>query len=84
MTSQELQAAARQPFKPFRIELTTGAQDDIRHPDLIMVGQRSVAIGITGDPGAVTYELLFHIDLLHIVGIQELPAPSSSVNGPGT
>ena len=85
MTQEELHKAAhRQPFEPFRILLTTGATYDIRHPDLIMVGRRSVTIGITHQPNKTVYDYAFTVDLLHIVGIEELPMSSSppSSNGP--
>jgi hypothetical protein len=85
MTQQELHEAARQqPFKPFRLVITTGATYDIRHPDLIMVGRRSVIIGITNDPNGTTYDRTFNVDLLHVVGMEELPvSPPASSNGPG-
>lgn len=84
MTQEELQKAAhRQPFKPFRMVLTTGATYDIRHSDLIMVGKRSATIGITHQPDNTVYDYAFMIDLFHIVGIEELPVSSPpSANGP--
>ena len=83
MTQDDLQEyARRQPFEPFRVTLTTGATYDIRHPDLIMVGRRSAVIGITTDPTGTAYDRTFKVDLLHIVGAEELPAsPPSSSNG---
>jgi hypothetical protein len=84
MTREELQNAAhRQPFKPFRIVLTTGATYDIRHPDLIMVGRRSATIGITHQPDNTVYDYAFMVDLFHVVGIEELSvSPPPSSNGP--
>ncbi len=84
MTREEVQLAARrQPFEPFRLILTTGATYDIRHPDLIMVGIRSAILGITHQPDGVAYDLTIKVDLLHIVGIEELRAtPTTSSNGP--
>jgi len=81
MTQVDLHTAARrQPFKPFRVVLTTGTTYDIRHPDLIMVGRRSAIIGITNDPGGSAYDRTFQVDLIHVVGIEELASPSA--NGP--
>ena len=83
MTHEELQAASRrQPFEPFRIVLTTGATYDIRHPDLIMVGRRSAIIGIVNEPNGTVYDRTFKVDLLHVVGIEELPVHPPSANGP--
>jgi hypothetical protein len=73
MNVQDLhKAARRQPFEPFRVILTTGATYDIRHPDLIMVGNRSAIIGITRKPEAIVYDRTITVDLLHIAGLQTL------------
>jgi hypothetical protein len=75
VTQKELHGAARrQPFEPFRVILTTGATYDIRHPDLIMVGRRSAIIGVTNEPTGAVYDRTVKVDLLHVVGIEELPA----------
>jgi hypothetical protein len=83
MTHEELQEAARrQPFEPFRVLLTTGATYDVVHPDLIMVGRRSAIIGLTDDPKEQVYQRTMKVDLLHVVGIEELPKAGRSANGP--
>jgi hypothetical protein len=83
MTQEDLhQAARRQQFEPFRLVLTTGATYDIRHPEIIMVGKRSAIVGITNDPGGTAYDRTFKVDLFHVVGIEELPAPPPPSNGP--
>jgi hypothetical protein len=84
MTHQELQGEARrQPFRPFRIVLTTGEMYDIRHPDLIMIGRRSIAIGITNENNGTAFDRLVRADLLHVVRTEELPAnvPSNGETG---
>jgi hypothetical protein len=79
MTREELQEdARRQPFRPLRIVLTTGEMFDVLHADLIMVGRRSVAIGITNDNSAPAYDRLVRADLLHVVRTEELPGVPSS------
>ena len=69
MTHEELlaQAAARQPFQPFRVILTGGATYDIRHPELFMVGRRSAIIGIAEKPNAIVYDRTLKVDLLHVL-----------------
>ncbi len=83
MTHNEIREEARRvPFRPFRIVLTTGEMYDIRHPDLIMLGTRSVEIGLTLDPDCTAYERVVRANLLHIVRTEELPAtPSAKGNG---
>ncbi len=83
MTHDELRDAARRhPFEPFRLHLTTGATYDIRHADLIMVGRRSAIIGIAEEANGTAYDRTLKVDLLHIVGIEQLPVSPSSSNGP--
>jgi hypothetical protein len=83
MTQQELHdAARRQPFEPFLVILTTGTTYDVRSPDLIMVGRRSAIIGIANDSAGTAYDHTVKVDLLDIVGIEELSVPPSSSNGP--
>jgi hypothetical protein len=82
MTLQDLQEAARrQPFQPFRLILTTGETRDIRHPDLIMVGHRSLIIGIPSPAAPTVYDRTIKVDNFHVVGIEELPAPNGTPPG---
>lgn len=82
MTHEELQAAARrQPFEAFKLILTTGATYDIRHPDLIMVGRPSAVIGVTNKPNGTVYDHTIKVDLLQVVGIEELRVSPPSSNG---
>jgi hypothetical protein len=76
MTFEELREAARkQPFEAFRLILTTGDTLDVRHPDLIMVGRRSAVVGVTDRPNGEVYDRTIKVDLLHVVGIEDLPLP---------
>jgi hypothetical protein len=68
-----LEAARRQPFRPFRVTLTTGATFDVRHPELFMVGRRSAIIGIAKDAESRVYDRTMNVDLLHIVALEDLP-----------
>lgn len=82
MTQEELRVAVhKQPFEPFRVVLTTGTTYDIRHPDLIMVGQRSAIIGMTNNPEGTVYDLTIKVDLLHVVALQDLRVSPPSANG---
>jgi hypothetical protein len=83
MSQDDLQQTARrQPFEPFRVILTTGATYDVRHPDLIMVGRRAAIIGITNEPSGTAFDRTIKVDLLHVVGIEELTGMPPSKNGP--
>ncbi len=86
MAPEELRGALRQqPFEPFRLVMTDGAGYEIRHPDLLLVGQRSATVGLTGDPTQTYYERTVKVDLLHVIRLEPLEAkPPASKNGPAS
>jgi hypothetical protein len=77
------QALRRNPFVPFRVYLTDGAAYEVRHPELCMLGARSVLIGLANGDEPV-YERYVNIDLFHIVRMEPIapaaPAPNPSTN----
>jgi hypothetical protein len=77
MRPEELRSLLRaRPFVAFRLYLTDGAQYDVRHPDLMLVGERSAIVGQTSDPHKTFYELYTTVVLVHIVRIEPLPTPA--------
>ena len=76
--------ARREPFKPFRLTLTTGAVLDVHHPDLIMVGRRSAVVGISKRAGGTAYDRTVDVDLMHIVTAEPIPEPNAPSNGTDT
>jgi hypothetical protein len=84
MAPEELRDTLRyQPFEPFRIVLTDGASYEIRHPDLLWVGQRTAYVGLTGQPGQTFFERSVRVDLLHVSRIEPLDTASTpGSNGP--
>jgi hypothetical protein len=73
----------KQPFEPFRITLTGGQTYDIVHPDLAMVGHRTIAVGLPRPNGPqAIYDRLVTISYLHIVQIEPLPSKAPPTNGP--
>ena len=73
MSPEELHNSLRQqPFLPFRIVLTDGACYDIRHPELLWVGQRTAFVGLTGDAAQIFFERNVKIDLLHVTRVEPL------------
>jgi hypothetical protein len=74
----------QQPFQPFRLVMTDGTGFDVRHPDLLLIGQRSAMVGLTGSPGQTFYERAIRVDLLHVIRLEPLEvSPPSAQNGPG-
>jgi len=83
MAPQELRDSLQeQPFRPFRIVLTDGVGYDIRHPDLLWVGQRVAYVGLTGEPGQTFFERSVKVDLLHVVRIEPIEAAKNASGGP--
>jgi hypothetical protein len=84
MSPEELRDSIRQkPFEPFRIVLTDGVGYDVRHPDLLWVGQRTAYVGLTGEPGQTFFDRAVKVDLLHVVRVEPLESkPSPPMNGP--
>jgi hypothetical protein len=75
-------AVRRRPFGPFRITLTEGSTYDIRHPELCMAGRRSAIIGLAPpDDPDLLFERSVNVDLLHIVKLEPLEAPTPRANG---
>jgi hypothetical protein len=68
------------PFRPFRIIADEGLRYDIRHPDLVLVGQHDVVIGHPGASDPAIYDRLVRVALVHVVALEEV-SPASS-NGP--
>lgn len=82
MTAEEVRVTLKhQPFEPFRLVMTDGANYEIRHPDLLWVGRHSIMVGLTGQPGQTFYERSVKIDLLHIIRLEPLGISSSPSNG---
>jgi hypothetical protein len=86
MSPQELRdTLQKRPFEPFRLVMTDGIGFDVQHPDLLMVGQRSAIVGLTGDPAQTFYERSVKVDLLHVIRLEPLQTvPPSSKDGPGS
>ncbi len=79
MSPEELRDCLRQqPFQPFRIVLTDGVGYDVRHPELLFVGQRTAFVGLTGDLAQTFFERTVRVDLLHVSRIEPLEHTSHS------
>jgi hypothetical protein len=84
-SADDLTKRVRQrPFVPLRIVTSAGEQYDVRHPDLIMVGRRDIAVGTASTENPEHYDQLTRIAIMHVSALQDLPASSQSGgNGQG-
>jgi hypothetical protein len=79
MTPEQVrQYAHREPFQPFRIRLHDGRAYDIRHPNLGLVGESVLVVGIPApnDPNPVYYDRTVWLPLAQIDGIEPLAEPA--------
>ncbi len=69
----------KQPFQPFRMNLTDGRTYDISHPELAMVGRSSLAIGqMRPQEAEPIYDRMVTVSLLQIMQIEPIvPAEAS-------
>ena len=82
MRSEELRDHLRKrPFQPLRLILTDGRSFEVRHPELAVVGQSTVAVGLArrGDPEpmqdrSITIPL---VDILRVEPTKSSPAASA-------
>ncbi len=82
--AEDIQARLReQLFRPVRLIVSEGLRYDIHHPDLVLVGQRDLTIGFASPERPTVYDRVVRIALVHLVGLEDLPGPGSSANGPG-
>jgi hypothetical protein len=65
----------RQPFQPFRLQLTNGESWVIRHPDFAAVTRSSVLVFVSSEDDDIP-DRFNQYDLLHVVGVEP-------VNGQG-
>jgi hypothetical protein len=84
MSQQDLRSVTRRhPFQPFRLFVSDGSAYEIRHPEMLMLGLRSVVIGLTTDPAQDLYEQFAWVDLVHITRIEPLGSAASPAKGDG-
>lgn len=71
------------PFEPFRLCVSDGTTYDIDAPHRLLVGNRSVHLGLPSTPGERLVDRVVRIDLLHITQLIPLQTPPHSPKGNG-
>lgn len=72
------------PFRPFRIILSDGTTTyDIDDPLLLIVGNRTVHVGVPASPGDQFADRFVRLDLLHITQLVPLANPPRHAQGNG-
>ena len=66
----------RKPFRPFRITITEGSSNEIKHPELCLVTRTSVYIGLDPTDDDLLAERSVLIDVGHVVKLDPIPTPA--------
>jgi hypothetical protein len=82
MIAEEVRATLKQqPFEVFRLVMTDGASYEIRHPDLLLVGRRTLVVGLVGDAAQEYFERSVKVDLAHVVHLEPIGTQASGKTG---
>ena len=69
------------PFNPFRLHMSNGMSVDIRHPEMIVVGDEAISVAVYDkkkDRVGLGYYSVINVNV-----IEPLPVESESENGAG-
>lgn len=81
-SAEEILARLRgRPFRPLRIIASEGQRFDIHHPDLVVVGRHDLMILFPGPDHPTIYDRVTRLALVHVVALEDLPAPA--IHGDG-
>jgi hypothetical protein len=71
------------PFRPLRIVMSSGHSFDIPHPELVLIGRRSLTVGVPSSANPRHYEQTSRIAIAHITALEDLPTspPPPDDNG---
>lgn len=72
----------KRPFQPFVLHLTDGSHYEVRHPEMLLLGRRSMILGLASEPEQTVYERAIDIDLLHVVRMEPSAAQTPSNGEP--
>ena len=61
----------QQPFKPFRLTMSSGQSYDVRHPEMAMLTRTSLLVGIDDSEDGVPSEFKI-CSLLHVTAVEPL------------
>ncbi|MEX2173522.1 MAG: hypothetical protein WD872_04115 [Pirellulaceae bacterium] len=77
MTADELiELLEERPFHPLRLHLADGRMREIRHPEMAIVSESLVAIGIPRDDESKIAIKITYCSLPHVVEAEPIDAPA--------
>ena len=82
MTAEELiELLEERPFKPLRLHLADGRTREVRHPEMALVSETLVAIGVPGDEGTKVPMKMTFCSMPNIVEVEPFEIEKPSANG---
>jgi hypothetical protein len=73
MRAAEIDTQLKQrPFVPFRMHFSDGSHYDVRHPEMMLVAQRALALTVYERPGAKLPERLVLCDPMHVTRLEQI------------
>ena len=61
----------QQPFKPFRLIMSSGQSYEVRHPEMVLLTRTSILVGIDETEDGVPAEFKI-CSLLHVTAVEPL------------
>jgi len=82
-TADDIQSRLRErPFVPVRVVTSSGQSYDVTHPELVLVGRRSLIIGTASNENPSQFESASRVAVLHVTDLQDIPRQgTASGNG---
>ncbi len=71
---------AEQPFKPFRLVMSSGQTYEVRHPEMALVTKSDILVGIDIEDDGVPAEFKI-CSMLHVTAVEPLEARSNGTSG---
>jgi hypothetical protein len=65
----------QQPFRPFRVVMSSGKSYEVRHPEMVMLTRNDLLVGVDSDDDGFPAEFKI-CSLLHITAVEPLDVPS--------
>ena len=70
-----------EPFRPFRIKMSSGQFFDVRHPEMILVGRTSIRVFTTSETGAENGDRWQDVSLMLMETIEPMNASLGTAEG---
>lgn len=71
---------SEQPFKPFRLVMSSGQTYEVRHPEMALVTKSDILVGIDIEDDGVPAEFKI-CSMLHVTAVEPLESSSNGTSG---